>query len=231
MLPQRKRSREVFVIALFCGVFCVSGCESDKTAVIVPASTGKSPVSTSTTPVSPSPAPVRPPVASQTFSVDLNSSSVFIGASIIHRWPLPLHNQGIDGQTTREVLARFRADVVGHGYSRVIILCGSNDILQNTPDLDAEATANLRSMSQIAKAEGMEVVLSKLPPASQGGVDFSSTISTLNASIARLALEQGDLIVDYFTPMLGHPEYFADGLHPDAAGYDVMEKALSSVLH
>ncbi len=172
-------------------------------------------------------AAVPPPT---TFSPQLNSTSIFIGASIIQYWPMPLHNAGIAGQTTSQVLARFQSDVVGHGYVRVIILCGTNDILQNTPDLIAEATANLKAMTAIAESAGIEVVLSELPPALSGGTDLSSTVSALNASIAQLAATQGYLMVDYFTPMSGHPEYFVDGIHPTPAGYAVMEKALSAVV-
>jgi len=153
-----------------------------------------------------------------------------MGASIIQYWPMPLHNNGIAGQTTSEVLARFKSDVVGHGYVRVIILCGTNDILQSTPDLVAEATANLKAMAAIADAAGIEVVLSELPPAVSNGTDLSSTVAALNVSIAQLAATQGYLVVDYFTPMSGHPEYFVDGIHPNTAGYAVMEKALSAVV-
>lgn len=165
-----------------------------------------------------------------TFSTALNSTSVFIGASIIYYWPLPLNNRGIAGQTTSQVLARFKSQVVGHGYVRVIILCGTNDVLQNTPNVVAEVTANLKTMSQIASDAGLEVVLSELPPAVSGGVDLSAKISAINSSIAQLAADQGYLLVDYFTPLYGHPEYFVDGIHPNAAGYALMERALSAVV-
>ena len=73
-------------------------------------------------------------------------------------------------------------------------------------------------------------VLSELPPAINQGVDFSPTIQALNTSIAQLAADNGYLVVDYFTPMVGHPEYFTDGVHPNATGYAVMEKALAAVV-
>ncbi len=165
-----------------------------------------------------------------TFSQQLNSTSIFIGASIIQYWPMPLHNAGIAGQTTSQVLARFKSDVVGHGYTRVIILCGTNDILQSTPNLVDEATTNLKAMAAIADAAGIEVVLSELPPVVSNGTDLSSTVAALDASIAQLAATQGYLVVDFFTPMSGHPEYFVDGIHPNPAGYAVMEKALSAIV-
>ena len=171
--------------------------------------------------------PIAPP---ETFSVALNSTSVFMGASIVQYWPLPLHNGGIAGQPTAQVLERFKSEVLGHGYARVIILCGTTDVVQKTPNLIAEATANLAAMGKIATDSGIEVVLSKLPPAVSNGVDLSPTISILNDSIAQLASQQAYLVVDYFTPMYGHPEFFVDGIHPKTAGYAVMEKALSAVV-
>ncbi len=182
----------------------------------------------------PSSAPPNTPVGKppETLSPELNSTSVFIGASIIQFWPLPVHNAGVAGETSSEVLNRFKAAVLGHGYVRVIILCGTNDVLQNKPNLVAEITANLRAMRQLAADAGMEVVLGELPPATSGGVDLSTTVSKVNAAILDLGAEHGDLVVDYFTPLLGHPEYFPDGVHPNPAGYSVMEKALSTtVLH
>ena len=172
----------------------------------------------------------KPNGPAEMFSAELNSTSVFVGASIIHYWALPLHNDGIAGQTSSEVLARFKADVAGHGYARVIVLCGTNDVLQKTPDLVAELTANLKSMDQIAKEAGIPVVLSELPPASSGGVNFDATIAAVNAAIVQMGAQQGDVVVDYYSPMLGHPEYFADGVHPNATGYAVMERALSAAV-
>ncbi len=199
--------------------------------------TGISACHSSTAPSSGSPGnasnePTNTPTGTppETFSRELNSTSVFSGASIIQYWPLPIHNAGIAGETTSEVLTRFKTAVVGHGYLRVIVLCGTNDILQNKPNLVAEITANLRSMRQIAADAGIEVVLSQLPPATSGGVDLSPTIATVNAAIVSLAAEHGDLVVDFYTPLLGHPEYFPDGIHPNSAGYAVMEKALSATV-
>ena len=166
----------------------------------------------------------------ETFNISLNNTSIFMGASIIQYWPLPLHNGGIAGQTTSEVLARFKSDVVGHGYERVIILCGTNDILNNSPNLTTEIAGNLKMMGEIATEAGLEVVLGELPPAVSAGVDLSPTISVVNAAIAQLAKEQGYLLVDYFSPMSGHPEFFSDGIHPNSAGYAVMEKALSAIV-
>ena len=151
---------------------------------------------------------------------------------MIQYWPLPINNDGIAGQTSGQVLARFKSDVLGKGYARVIILCGANDIIQSVPDLSTELAANLAAMGQIATAAGVQVVLSELPPLTLSGVSQNDTVTVINASIVKLAQQQGYLVVDYFTPMVGHPEYFqSDGIHPNTAGYTVMEAALAAVVH
>jgi len=140
----------------------------------------------------------KPPAT--TFSPDLNAFSVFVGASIIQYWPLPIHNAGVAGETTAKVLARFKATTTGHGYSRVILLCGTNDILANTPDLVTELTANLSAMEKIARDAGLEVVLSELPPIDFGTTDLTPQVIAVNASIMQLAIQRGDLVVDFYTP-------------------------------
>jgi len=171
--------------------------------------------------------------APATYSAALNQSTVFMGASIVQYWPMPLHDDGIAGQVTSQMLTRFQAQVIGQGYLRVVILGGSNDIIDGVAGVPDELVANLQAMGQMASNAGMEVVLSELPPASVGtatGVPFNTTVAQVNAGIRQLAIENGWLVVDYYTPMAGHPEYFPDGLHPNATGYAVMEAALAGVV-
>ena len=165
-----------------------------------------------------------------TFSTALNSTSDFIGASIIQYWPLPLHDDGISGQTSSQVLARFSSTVLNHGYARVIILCGTNDILQGDANLTTELPANLQAIATIARSAGIEVVLSELPPLSGSNANLNPDVIAANATIVQLATQQGYLLVDYYDPLSGHPEDFPDGIHPNAAGYAVMEAALSAVV-
>jgi lysophospholipase L1-like esterase len=183
------------------------------------------------TPVpTPTPTPVVPTPSPTTFSASLNASSVFIGASIIQRWPLPLHNKGISGQTSAQVLQRFQSDVVGHGYVRVIIQVGSNDILQRVKDPPSTVSANIASMAQIARAANIDVVLMSLATITYNGVNYDSGAAAVNAQTRQLATNQGYPYLDIYTPMQGHPEYFVDGLHPTAAGYAVMEKVLAQTV-
>ena len=165
-----------------------------------------------------------------TFSASLNNSSFFTGASIIDYWPLPLHKDGVVGQTSSQVLARFSSDVLGHGYSRVIILCGTNDVLQGDPNLTTELPANLQAMAVMANNAGIEVVLSELPPLSGSYANLNPNILSANTAIAQLAAQHGYLVVDYYTHLAGHPEDFPDGIHPNTAGYIIMEQALSGVV-
>jgi lysophospholipase L1-like esterase len=153
-----------------------------------------------------------------------------LGDSITQLWPLPEHNAGIGGQTTTQMLSRFNADILGHGYKRVVILGGTNDVrFSQTGVLDA--STNLETMAAIARAANIEVVLCKIPPiTSLDRGDLTAQVNSLNSAIAVLAEERGYPLVDYYTPMAGHPEYFLDGLHPNPVGYAVMEKALWEVV-
>ncbi len=161
------------------------------------------------------------------FSNSLNSTSVFMGDSITQGWPLPDHNKGIFGQTTAQMLARFNTDVIGHGYKRVVILGGTNDV--NIPQVNiSDVAVNLNAMATMAEASGMEVVLCKLPPIERG--NLTERVTSVNQEITDLAQSRGLLLVDYFTPLSGHPDFFKDGVHPNAMGYAVMEDALSEVV-
>jgi hypothetical protein len=165
-----------------------------------------------------------------TFSTSLNNTSFFTGASIIDYWPMPLHKDGVVGETSSQVLARFSTDVLNHGYARVIILCGTNDVLQGDPNLTTELPANLQAMAAMANNAGIEVVLSELPPLSGVFANLNPNIIAANATIAQLAAQHGYLVVDYYTPLVNHPEDFPDGIHPNGAGYVVMESALSATV-
>ena len=159
------------------------------------------------------------------FSESLNSTSVFMGDSITKYWSLPDHNVGIGGQTAQEMSNRFSADVLGYGFKRVVILGGTNDILEKL-DL-ANVPIYLDNMATIAESANIEVVLCKLPPIK----NHNEQVMSVNQAITTLAQSRGFLLVDYFTPMSGHSDYFhSDGIHPNGVGYAVMESTLSEVV-
>jgi hypothetical protein len=164
-----------------------------------------------------------------TLAGSLNSSTVFMGDSITYYWPLPDNNAGVSGNHASEMLARFQTDVLGHGYARVVILAGTDDTILPIAT-SSDALDQISSMAQMARAANMEVILCELPPLTYYGVDYDAQVDTFNTALISFAAINNYLLTDYNTPLLGHPEDFIDGVHPNAAGYTLMEAALSAVL-
>jgi len=148
----------------------------------------------------------------------------------MHYWPLPRHNAGIAGQTSSQVLQRFTTDVLNHGYARVIIQVGSNDVIQQVKDPPGTISANIASMAQEARAAKIDVYIISLGPITYAGRNLDASSSAVNDSLRALAAAQGYGYIDIFTPLQGHPEYFVDGIHPNAAGYAIIEKALAQIV-
>ncbi|MGB2901256.1 MAG: SGNH/GDSL hydrolase family protein [Candidatus Acidiferrum sp.] len=187
---------------------------------------------------------------------------VFMGDSITEMWVQPRFGaffpgkpyigRGISGQTTPQMLLRFRADVIALQPSVVVVLAGTNDIAGNTgPITLRETEGNLASMAELARANGIRVVLSSVMPVSNYGRDREGNpldmrikrppdkILELNAWIKKYAAVNDHLYLDYFSAMVDEhgllkKDLSEDGLHPNAAGYAVMaplaEKAIHSAL-
>ncbi|MDN3641419.1 SGNH/GDSL hydrolase family protein [Lutimonas halocynthiae] len=167
---------------------------------------------------------------------------VFMGNSITEGWPNkdpeffknPNYiNRGIGGQTTPQMLLRFRADVIDLQPKVVIILAGTNDIAGNTGPMTLEEIRdNIISMSELATANGIEVIISSVLPAFdyawRPGLEPNIKIPQLNAMLKNYA-EKNDLIyLDYFSAMAddqnGLPKELAeDGVHPTTKGYAIMK--------
>lgn len=168
---------------------------------------------------------------------------VFLGDSIIDGWDLaksfprkPYVNRGIGGQTTAQMLLRFRQDVVDLQPKAVVILAGTNDIAGNTGPMTLEMTeANLASMADIARANGIRVVFSSVLPVHNYTVKSENffplrplaKIEELNLWLKKYCAAHGDVYLDYYAPMLNASgllkrEYAEDGLHPNDGGYAVM---------
>lgn len=154
-------------------------------------------------------------------------------------------NRGISGQTTPQMLLRFRPDVLAHKPKAVVILAGTNDIAGNTgPMTIEEIEGNLQSMAELAKANRIRVVLSSVMPVCdyirpQTERRPMEKIKALNVWMKEYAAKNGHVYLDYFTPMLDEQgmlkkELTYDGLHPNDAGYDLMlplaEKAITAAL-
>lgn len=166
---------------------------------------------------------------------------VFMGNSITEAWARdfsaqfpgkPYIGRGIGGQTTAQMLLRFRQDVISLQPAAVVILAGTNDIAGNTGPVTLPMIQdNLAAMTELAQANGIRVVLCAVLPVSdypwKRGLAPGSKIVALNAWLRAYAAERGAMFVDFHAPMadaqLGlRREYGDDGVHPNAAGYRVM---------
>jgi lysophospholipase L1-like esterase len=178
---------------------------------------------------------------------------VFMGNSITQGWmhymPNMFDNQtyinrGIGGQTTSQMLLRFRQDVIAHKPKAVVILAGTNDIAGNTPLRDLETVAgNLFSMAELARQHNIKVILCSVIPAKEypwrKGKRPDIKIPQLNKLIQVYCNETDIHYLDFFSVMTDGKNgliesYGYDGVHPDEDGYKVMtelvEKALDQLL-
>lgn len=175
---------------------------------------------------------------------------VFMGDSITDLWQQPRFggffpgrpyvDRGISGQTTPQMLIRFRPDVIDLKPKAVLILAGTNDIAGNTgPTTNEEIQANLASMSELAKASGIRVILASVLPVSAYHQPPNDTappqttrrpmtrIQALNDWMKTYASANGHVYLDYFSAMIDQAgllkeDLSADDLHPNAKGYQVM---------
>jgi len=174
---------------------------------------------------------------------------VFMGNSITEGWintdpdffkGRPYINRGIGGQTTPQMLVRFREDVINLKPTVVVILAGINDIAGNTGPAKIENVAgNIFSMAELAKAAHIKVILSSVLPAAafpwKPGVDPIQSIIQLNGML-KVYAEQNKLgYIDYYTSTVDENKGFkkelcTDGVHPNMAGYKVMEPLAEAVI-
>lgn len=173
---------------------------------------------------------------------------VFMGDSITEGWIgkrpaffTPARtNRGIGGQTTPQMLLRMMADVIALKPRVMHLMAGTNDIAGNTgPMTLAQSQANLTAMVQLARVNGIAVLLASIPPADafpwRPGLDVLAPIRAMNEWIRRNAPGLGATFVDY-TPALADsrgamkPGLATDGVHPTEQGYDVMAGVLTPYL-
>ncbi|MCC8407547.1 SGNH/GDSL hydrolase family protein [Mucilaginibacter sp. UR6-1] len=167
---------------------------------------------------------------------------VFMGNSITQGWSdkdpeffkgKPYINRGIGGQTTPQMLLRFRPDVINLKPKVVVILAGTNDIAGNTgPTSEETIVGNIQSMALLAQHYGIKVVLSSILPVYdypwRRGLNPVPKIASVNKSLKEFAAANKMVYLDYFTPMVDEQqglkkELTYDGVHPNEAGYKVME--------
>lgn len=149
-------------------------------------------------------------------------------------------NRGIGGQTTPQMLLRFRQDVIDLQPKVIVILAGTNDISGNTGPMTLEQTgANIASMAELATANNIKVVLSSVLPVSdtvkkRNGEFHIQTkprppakISAMNDWLKKYAARNGYVYLDYYSPMVDENGFIKDGitfdgLHPNKEGYAIM---------
>lgn len=174
---------------------------------------------------------------------------VLMGDSITEFWGTihpeffggkPYINRGISGQTSPQMLLRFRADVISLKPSVVVILAGVNDIAGNTGPLTLEQTTdNIFSMVELAEANNVKVILCSVLPASdfpwKPSQEPADKIIALNALLTDYANANAIPFVDYHTAMAddrnGLPlAYSNDGVHPNKTGYQLMAPLLEKAI-
>ena len=167
---------------------------------------------------------------------------VYLGDSITELWRngivgLDGHdtlNRGYSGQTTTQLLARFRADVIKLRPRILHLMAGTNDIAGNTgPTTIERIKDNIRTMSELAQMHGIRVIIGSVLPARsfswRPGMKPAATIIALNSWLKTYALNSGFVYADYHGALTeadgGLPiQYAQDGVHPTPAGYAVMQR-------
>ena len=174
---------------------------------------------------------------------------VFMGNSITEGWinlrpeyfkDKPYVNRGIGGQTTPQMLLRFRQDVIDLNPRAVVILAGINDIAENTgPSTLKMITDNIESMVELALANGITVYLCSVLPANnfpwRPQIKPADKVLELNHFLRNLSNQENVIYVDYYSKMVDDnkglkAELGEDGVHPNHQGYKIMEEVLTNHL-
>ncbi|MRX74673.1 acylhydrolase [Pedobacter petrophilus] len=178
---------------------------------------------------------------------------VFLGSSIFEFWKQkdpkyfsshPYIDRGISGQISPQLLIRFRQDVIDLKPAAVIILAGSNDISNDKGHVTNEGIMDhIKSMSELARLHNIKVILCKYLPVYEypwnKSIKPAEKIVDLNNMIATYAKENNFTVLDYWTPLVNQrkgqkKELTIDGVHPNLAGYKIMqevtEKAIDQAL-
>jgi len=180
---------------------------------------------------------------------------VFVGDSITDGWKLadyfpgkPYLNRGIDGQSTPEMLVRFRQDVIDLDPKVLVVLAGTNDLAGVTgPTRNEDIEANYASMAELARAHGIRTVFASVLPVNNYTEDAKESfalrprerILALNTWLKDYCERNGLVYLDYFSALVDDKgmlkrDLTGDGLHPNDAGYKIMaplaEKAIKKAM-
>ncbi len=174
---------------------------------------------------------------------------VFMGNSITESWAIidssffadhGYIDRGISGQTSAQMLLRFRQDVIDLQPSVVVILAGTNDIAENAGPISIEHVMdNIASMAELARANNIHVILTSVLPAYdfpwRKGLEPAEKIVRLNAMIKSYCDEHAVPYVDYYSRMVDErkgldKKFTNDGVHPNLEGYKVMDSLVKNAI-
>jgi lysophospholipase L1-like esterase len=175
--------------------------------------------------------------------------AVFMGDSITEFWSVndssffadaKYVNRGISGQTTPQMILRFKPDVIDLKPARVVILAGINDIAENTgPITIDEIFANIVTMIKLAQTNKIKVILCSVLPANEfpwrAGMQPAEKVISLNDKLKTYAAKNNIVYVDYYSAMVDENKgldkrFTEDGVHPNAEGYQTMKSILQPFL-
>jgi lysophospholipase L1-like esterase len=173
---------------------------------------------------------------------------IYFGDSITELWrdgivgidPKDTLNRGYSGQTTSQMLVRFRTDVINLKPRIVHFMAGTNDLAGNTGPITFEKIKNnIRSITEFAQMHGIQVVIGSILPAKvfswRPGMKPAQDIQTMNKWLKTYADNSGFIYVDYYSAMAdaegGLPvELSQDGVHPSPAGYAIMKNIAAAAM-
>jgi len=174
---------------------------------------------------------------------------VFMGNSITEGWintdslffkDNRYINRGISGQTTSQMLIRFRPDVINLKPTAVVILAGINDIAENTgPIALKDIAGNIFSMVELAKAHKIKVLVCSVLPANRFNwrkeIQPAEKVIELNKLLKEYCSKNKISFIDYYNSMVDtakglDSKYGDDGVHPNATGYALMKSILQPIL-
>ena len=174
---------------------------------------------------------------------------VFLGNSIIEGWlrlrpeffaGKPYYDRGISGQTTPQMLLRFYEDVLALDPEVMVLKAGINDIAQNSgPYNPLQTLNNIKAIAQLARANGIKVILCSVLPASdfrwRPGLEPGDKVIALNNAIRDFAKTEGFYYLDLYSSVVDDKkgmkaEYANDGVHPTVEGYKVLEPLVEDAI-
>lgn len=174
---------------------------------------------------------------------------VFLGNSIFEGWlrlrpeffaGKPYYDRGISGQTTPQMLLRFYEDVLALDPEVMVLKAGINDIAQNSgPYNPLQTLNNIKAIAQLARANGIKVILCSVLPASdfrwRPGLEPGDKVIALNNSIRDFAKTEGFYYLDLYSSVVDDKkgmkaEYANDGVHPTVEGYKVLEPLVEDAI-